>query len=172
MTHVNKDVYEVTAQSSLHQFQLKRVERGGSHKRAWDLYYDVMKDLVWPDAATVSRLAPPHPNRYRERDLRESINYTPGLGFLEIYDSASRYKSRRAHLMKLDLNSAPKDESAFLEQEGFYRLDHAIKLLDAVRVGYLSSTDLESKRQIQRKLINDYAGTTNDTKLLQSCIPA
>jgi len=167
VTFVGGDVFIVVPNAPTYfEFRISKNPSGASHRTTWDLYYDAVQNFGWPDLATVATLVPPVPDRHKERVIRQSINYTPGRGILEIHESAAKYQARISHLRRLSLASPPLDDSALLESQAYLRLKHGLDLSLEIQRGYLTTREIEARGQVRERLIRRYAADDHDARML------
>lgn len=166
ITFVHGDVYKITPTAPMSfQFSVRRSSAFASHRQTWDMYYDAVAYLAWPDPATISLLAPVI-HRHRERMVRDAVNYTPGRGFLEIHRSAGKYKASTKHLATINESTTPIDNSAFLDVMALRRLRHAFGLVHEIQKGFLSTSEIASIRKTRELLIRRYSTDIRDTEEL------
>ncbi len=170
ITFVGGDVYKITPTAPMSfQFSVRRGSAFASHRQTWDMYYDAVGYLAWPDPATIALLAPVV-DRHRERIIRCDVNYTPGRGFLEIHQSAGKYKASTKHLARINECTPPIDDSAFLDVMALRRLLHAFGLVSEIQNGFLGASEIASRRNTRELLIRRYSTDNRDAVQLISAL--
>jgi hypothetical protein len=168
VTHLpSGPVYEVTrTNQAIPVFRIRQRRERQRHSEVWRTYYDFIRQMGWPDRATVTDMAPTLQTlRFREQLYRERINYRPGEGFEEIHLTRSRYMQR----LKVDLSDdggSPEalSEAAYTERMANQRLKHVATLLHRLG-GFRLDVDVEASLWSRRRdLVMRYAQDPSDRR--------
>lgn len=142
------------------------------HGEVWRAYYDAIIQMAWPDGAVVAELAPTLSTlRFREQTYRERINYRPGEGFEEIYQSRKRYLQFLRSSLKED--GAPLtalSDHAYTDRMAFRRLRHVASLLHRLSSSRTDTAVESSRWHRRREIVTRYAHDQSDRRLAGSLI--
>ena len=139
-------------------FRVRQRSSRLGHTEVWKQYYDLTNQMGWPDPVTVNELAPAAATlRFREQMYRERINYRPGEGFEEIYQSRSRYLRTLKEALRDDgQQPLALSDSAYTDRMAARRLGHIAKLLRRLSA-LRADRDFENRCWLRRStLIEKY----------------
>ena len=166
-------VFEITPDDDrLPQFTIRKVAGRQRHAEVWRTYYDVVTQMAWPDATTALGLAPTLQSlRFREQLYRERINYRPGEGFEEIYQTQPRYlRSLKATLKDDGIEATLLSEAAYTDRTATDRLAHVATLLRRLS-GSRIDVELEvSCWQRREEIVRRYARSRVDQRFGASLV--
>jgi hypothetical protein len=165
-------VFEVTRTDDQTPYFMIQPSERQRHADVWRTYYSVVRQMAWPDRATVTDIAPTLDSlRFREQLYRERINYRPGEGFEEIYLTRTRYlKSLKAELMDDGRASLTLSDAAYTDRMAAQRLKHVATLLHRLS-GSRIDVDVEASLWYRRgEMVTRYAHDQADKRFVGSLI--
>jgi hypothetical protein len=173
VTHIpNGPIFEITAANGQMFFRIQERADRQKHAEVWRTYYEIVKHMGWPDAATTNDIAPSLDSmRFREQQYRERINYRPGEGFEEIYLMRTRYlKSLQAELADDGGNPQLLHDAAYTDRMASKRLHHVAALLHRLSASR-PDVDVEASMWYRRmELIRKYARSQGEIRAATALI--